>query len=1854
MTGSINATGTALLSSGDGGISLAANAALTGTVVDVTTIGMVAEDSAAVVTAGTLQSTGGISGAVTLLGSLNAVSNLGKFASGGDFALADNAALNVIDTASAAPSHNIVLQSVNAAGITIGGAGALDGAIVSIEADHFTNSGAIISSSFDLGPNTNGSTVTLGAPRSGLSLASLNGISASDVTIGAVILPGGSRIITAGSINIAGAFAASGTLELDATGAITQSAPLTGGTTLLGNAGSIVLLNAGNAISSLDLTANAGNLQIADNAALIVLNAAAPNGSIYLATTNAGGITVTGASLTAAADGTVGLRADAITGLAAANEGAGTFELAPSTSGTTMTLGGAEGLSLASLAGIGSTTVRLGAITLPGTGAPVTTAGSIVVGGNFGGSGVTLELDSLGAISESGPSVLTAGTLTGRAGGDVSLTNNNTIATLASFNDSGSNFSLTDTGPLDVSGTVSGSSVMISDDNTLTVNGTTAASIVSLTASTISIPGLVSGGLVGLFGGSVTEAGTLIATTLTGNTSGTANLTGASTTTINQVQTIADFTASDFTLDDGAAVTVAGAVAGGPGATILDSNDITVGTNGSVKGNAISLTGADIVIAGASNDGGGTTSLVATSGTISVPGTLTSGTLSGSATTSAILLGATPTTNQIATLSDFSASSGFTLDDGTSLTVNNTVAGGASATIRDKGALAINGTLTAMAVSLAADSITIPGLVNGGSVDLFGTVGAVNETGTLIATALTGSAATSATLTGATITTNQIGTLAGFTASTGFTLDDGVDLTVANTVSGGASATILDSGLLTNSGTVTATSISLTADSISNAGLVNGSSIGLFATIGAITDPGTLIATTLTGSAATSASLTGATTTTNHIATITNFTAGSGFAVDDGQSLTVANTLSGGPNATIIDKGALTINGTVTATSVGLTADSITIPGLVSGGTVALFGTVGAISETGTIIADTLTGSAATSASFSGATTTTNGISVVNGFTTATEFLLNDGVALAVDNTLSGGTGATIVDNGALTINGEISATSVSLTAGTMTIPGLINGGMVALAGTVGAVSETGTIIAGTLSGSAITAITLTGASPTANKIGGVGDLTAGSGITLNDGIDLTVTGLVSGGPGATFGDKGTLAVNGSVTGTAISLTGNSITIPGLVNGGTVSLASTVGSIGETGTIITTSLTGRAATNAALTGLTPATNQIGTLNGFTTQSGFALDDGIPLTVTSTLSGGAAATIVDAGRLTISGSVIAGTVSLTGGSIGMPGLVDGSAVMLHGTVGAISETGTIIAGTLSGSVATTAMLTGATAVANQIGTVNSFTAPSGFTLDDGTALSVVGTISGGPSASILDNGPLAINGTVTANAIGLTADTLGIAGNVSGAAITLTSTTGAITETGVLNASSLTGAAATAANFTGTNQIGTLNNFSARGGFSLTDRIALSVLGAVSGGSAVTITDSSSLAISGSVSATAISLSATDITIPGGVAGTTASMLASNGAITETGAMTVGTLSGSSTGTAAFTGNNAIASLSNFTANGLTLIDNSDLGIIGVIQAGPNATITTGGSINVAGALVANAIALQANSGILIPGEVAGASSLSLATHSGTVQETGLLIAGLLTANAPGDIILTGNASNQVATLGSVSDGGAFTLKDNINLLINGPLSAPKIVINALSNNVTLADGATIATGGTTRPPGIVTDYPSAQTSNAGAFITAGDFFQLGNSTVVGLGNQGNPNIVRVTVPGNGNITFSQSGGLTGNSSWLILDIGTGQATGGIFVRNLDVIRSGTSGSTNLAGTVNGISGAAAAGAANIGPSGSADFRFNSCPIHSVNCVLLPALTVPVANPLDEIYIGSIYNPNDQDDLLLPIVSDQDY
>src|SRR5262249_53687669 len=284
------------------------------------------------------------------------------------------------------------------------------------------------------------------------------------------------------------------------------------------------------------------------------------------------------------------------------------------------------------------------------------------------------------------------------------------------------------------------------------------------------------------------------------------------------------------------------------------------------------------------------------------------------------------------------------------------------------------------------------------------------EGGTVIVGTLTGSSATSTSLTGKTAVANLIGTIGDFTGTTGFTLNDGHDLTVAGALSGGPTVAITGSGTfgVAGSGVVAAIAVSVTnICAMSIAVLSNGTTIALKAastdipgvvtdggggagggtlslttTSGAITEGGTVIVGTLTGSSATSTSLTGKTAVANLIGTIGDFTGTTGFTLNDGHDLTVAGALSGGPtvaitgsgtfgvagsgavtatSVSVTNTGAMSIAGLVNGTTIALKAASIDIPGVVTdaarragGRTLSLTTTSGAITEGGTVIVGTL------------------------------------------------------------------------------------------------------------------------------------------------------------------------------------------------------------------------------------------------------------------------------------------------------------------------------------------------------------------------------------------------------------------------------------------------------------------------------------------------------------------------------------------------------------------------------------------------------------------------------------------------------------------------------------------------------------------------------------------------------------------------------------------------------------------------------------------------------------------------------------------------------------------------------------
>jgi filamentous hemagglutinin family protein len=140
----------------------------------------------------------------------------------------------------------------------------------------------------------------------------------------------------------------------------------------------------------------------------------------------------------------------------------------------------------------------------------------------------------------------------------------------------------------------------------------------------------------------------------------------------------------------------------------------------------------------------------------------------------------------------------------------------------------------------------------------------------------------------------------------------------------------------------------------------------------------------------------------NSVANIGNITA-AGFAFNDSIDVNVGGVLNGGTFASITDVGTLTIGGTVSATSIGLTASNIAIPGLVTDGgtgTVNLVANTGSVSATGTVIAGTLSGSAAGDFSLSNAANqiqTSTGVTAANG-----DVIVVDGASLLLTGSYTG------------------------------------------------------------------------------------------------------------------------------------------------------------------------------------------------------------------------------------------------------------------------------------------------------------------------------------------------------------------------------------------------------------------------------------------------------------------------------------------------------------------------------------------------------------------------------------------------------------------------------------------------------------------------------------------------------------------------------------------------------------------------------------------------------------------------------------------------------------------------------------
>jgi filamentous hemagglutinin family protein len=338
------------------------------------------------------------------------------------------------------------------------------------------------------------------------------------------------------------------------------------------------------------------------------------------------------------------------------------------------------------------------------------------------------------------------------------------------------------------------------------------------------------------------------------------------------------------------------------------------------------------------------------------------------------------------------------------------------------------------------------------------------------------------------------------------------------------------------------------------------------------------------------------------------------------------------------------------------------------------------------------------------------------------------------------------------------------------------------------------------------------------------------------------------------------------------------------------------------------------------------------------------------------------------------------VTSTGGSVSLLA-GPGGTVALGGIIGNIVTSGTLTAA--SGKLVTLQMDTLAVA-----GPASLITAPSGaieiapatpdtdVTLAGAGGLSITAAALAHMSTGTLRIGAATINGTRTRTAASIT-----VAGTVDLAGIATTlelDAGGPITGTAapLLNVGTLI-ASGTVINLQNpSNTITNLGNVTGNT-FELDDDTNLTVLGTVNGGTTATISDSGGvLAISGTVSAGAISLAGLTLTITGettdGGSGTT-NLLAYTGGIAETGGTVIaGTLTGSSVGSVSLgvTSANTITTLGAFgvsaPAGSFALTDTRSLSITGAvsaqngiyiesagaagIQLGAAASVTTGGGV----------------------------------------------------------------------------------------------------------------------------------------------------------------------------------------------------------------------------------------------------------------------------------------------------------------
>jgi hypothetical protein len=1664
---------------------------------------------AAVSTSGTLQVTAG-----------GAVSDSGTIVAGGATTISNVGNSVILDDA----SNNFAAIGVTGSVVTLVDTNAIDLATITATGALSVTAGGAIT---DSGVITNdGQTAVLNAGTNAITLDQSSDFGTLDIDGSVTNLS-----VTDSDDLILAAVSTSGTLEITAGGALTDSGTIVaGGATTISNVGnSVVLDDASNNFAAIGVTGSVVTLVDTNAIDLATITATGA-----LSVTAGGAITDSGVITN---DGQT----------AVLNAGTNAITLDQSNDFGTLDVDG----SVTNLAVTDSDDLILAAVTTSGTlqvtaGGALTDSGTIVAGGatTVSNTGNTVVLDdasnNFAAIGVTGSDVTlvdtnaidlaattTTGTLSVTAGGAVSDSGTIVAGGATTISNAGNTVILDEAANNFTAIGVTGSTVTLVDVNAVDLATTTATGGLSVTA-----------------GGAITDSGVIT------NTGQTATLNaGANAITLDQ--------SSDFgTLDINGAVT---------DLSVTDSDGIilaAVSTSGTLQvtaGGAVSDSGT-IVAGGATTISNVGNSVILDDASNNFAAIGVTGSVVTLVDTNAIDLATITATGALSvTAGGAITDSGVITNDGQTAVLN---AGTNAITLdqsSDFGTLDIDGSVTNLSVT-DSDDLILAAVSTSGTLEITAG-GALTDSGTIVA----GGATTISNVGNSVVLDDASNNFAaiGVTGSVVTLVDtNAIDLatiTATGALSVTAGGAITDSGVITNDGqtaVLNAGTNAITLDQSNDFGTldVDGSVTNLAVTdsddliLAAVTTSGTLQVTAggaLTDSGTIVAG--GATTVSNTGNTVVLDDASNNFAAIGvtGSDVTLVDT-----NA--IDLAATTTTGTLSVTAGGAVSDSGTI---VAGGatTISNAGNTVILDEAANnFTAIGVTGSTVTLVDVNAVdlatTTATGGLSVTaGGAITDSGVITNTGQTA----TLNAGANAITLDQssdfGTLDINGAVTDLSVTDSDGIILAAVSTSGTLQVTAG--GAVSDSGTIVAGgatTISnvgnsvilddasnnfaaigvtGSVVTLVDTNAIDLATITATGALSVTAGgaitdSGVITNDGQ----TAVLNAGTNAITLDQssdfGTLDIDGSVTnlsvtdsddlilaavstsGTLEITAGGALTDSGTIVAGGATTISNVGNsvvlddasnnfaaIGVTGSVVTL-----VDTNAIDLATITATGALSvTAGGAITDSGVITNDG----QTAVLNAGTNAITLDQsndfGTLDVDGSVT--NLAVTDSDDLILAAVTTSGTLQVTAGGALTDSGTIVAGG-----ATTVSNTGNTVVLDDAS--NNFAAigvtGSDVTLVDTNAIDLAATTTTG-TLSVTAGGAVSDSGTIVAGG----ATTISNAGNT----VILDEAANNFTAIGV------TGSTVTLVDVNAVD----LATTTATGGLSVTAGGAITDSGVITntgqtatlnaGANAITLDQSSdfgTLDINGAV--TDLSVTDSDGIILAAVSTSGTLQVTAGGAVSDSGTIVAGGAT-----TISNVGNSVILddASNNFAAIGVTgsvvtLVDTNAIDLATITATGA-LSVTAGGAITDSGVITndgqtavlnagTNAITLDQSSdfGTLdIDGSVTNLSVtdsddliLAAVSTSGTLEitaggaltDSGTIVAGgATTISNVGNSVVLDDASNNFAAIGVT--GSVVTLVDT----------------NAIDLATITATGALSVTAG-----GAITQNAAITGSSTSSYTTTAD------------------------------------------------------------------------------------------------------------------------------------------------------------